>query len=147
MVLSYLIYTSEKSEDVTEKDVAEIIDVAKTRNLSMNISGVLIDTGSFFIQYLEGDRKSINSLYNKIRKDKRHHNVQLALFEDLKGSYIFKDWGMAALECNDDTKRILKKYLGAKMGCDTDLSGMPAVLLLDMLVEISVLYTLDWKMK
>ena len=47
-----------------------------------------------FIQFLEGDSKSVKDLYANIAKDKRHSNIVLLTEADAE-ERIFKTWTMA----------------------------------------------------
>ncbi|MCJ8275915.1 MAG: BLUF domain-containing protein [Bdellovibrionales bacterium] len=48
---------------------------ASVNNEEKNITGFLVYDGFNFFQYIEGARKDIEALYEKIQKDKRHLNI------------------------------------------------------------------------
>lgn len=61
-------------------------------NPSKDITGVLLHSDDYFIQYLEGD-KDIIKLYDQIKGDARHKNVVLLSYGPLK-ERVFPSWHM-----------------------------------------------------
>lgn len=57
--------------------VAEIAAKARVFNESQNITGLLIFDGMRFCQQLEGERKPVMALIERIRQDPRHHSVEV----------------------------------------------------------------------
>ena len=141
-MLSYLIYTS-KHSGISDDEISDILDKARENNSSADVTGMLISTNNHFIQYLEGERKNISLIYNKISLDKRHSDIELVKCEDLAKTRLFRNWSMAQLEDNKKTRKILDEH---KIGVKS-FSEMPSDEILDVFIKISVLYTLDFKTK
>ncbi|MES2400551.1 MAG: BLUF domain-containing protein [Pseudomonadota bacterium] len=57
--------------------VADIAAKARVFNESQNITGLLIFDGMRFCQQLEGERKPVMALLERIRQDPRHTNVEV----------------------------------------------------------------------
>jgi hypothetical protein len=57
------------------------------------------ETGRF-IQMLEGDKREVRALYDKIRKDKRHHTI-LTLDEGEIEARMFSEWAMGFKNVDD----------------------------------------------
>ena len=89
-----LTYESIESEKMTHEDMTELLDKARLNNTRDNITGCLIYYMGGFIQVLEGDKKMVTLLYEKIKEDSRHKNVHMfSQDDDVKRT--FPNWGMA----------------------------------------------------
>ncbi len=75
MELFSLVYVSFASHLMTDKDLEEILVVARKTNEKLHISGMLLYRNRFFIQAIEGKQNDVMALYEKIRNDPRHNNV------------------------------------------------------------------------
>lgn len=53
-------------------DVQRIVQVARERNASLSITGMLIFSGEHFAQCLEGPEEAVETLLRSIRADSRH---------------------------------------------------------------------------
>ena len=58
-----------------EQDIADIVAVASTRNLELELTGVIAIENGRFHQILEGRLKNIETLMRSIALDKRHHSL------------------------------------------------------------------------
>jgi hypothetical protein len=70
-----LIYGSVQTRPFTPIQLSELLSLARARNQSLDISGVLLHQKGTFVQVLEGDEAVIGALYERISHDKRHKNV------------------------------------------------------------------------
>jgi hypothetical protein len=55
-----------------ELEVHSILQAARTRNAQLGVTGMLVFSGEYFAQLLEGERLAIRALMAAIRKDPRH---------------------------------------------------------------------------
>jgi hypothetical protein len=96
MPLQSLIYVSDStlSASVEAGEVEAIIDVARSRNGDLEVTGALMFTHSNFVQVLEGSPAALNELMASIKRDSRHQNVRVLEVESLT-SRRFSDWSMA----------------------------------------------------
>ena len=76
------------------KDLDDILEESFANNSERNITGCLIYHDSNFVQILEGKKKDVLEMYEKIKIDKRHHAVTL-LWENNIESRSFSEWNMA----------------------------------------------------
>lgn len=67
-----LIYLSRLAEAASPACVAEIVRVARQRNLAFHIHSLLVFDGWRFCQTLEGEYAAVCDLADRIRADKRH---------------------------------------------------------------------------
>ena len=72
-----ILYVSTMAADAPLRTVADIAAQSRTANLAANITGVLVFDGMRFCQHLEGNRKQVLRLLERIRLDPRHTNVEV----------------------------------------------------------------------
>ena len=91
-MLNQLIYVSNRACDTLQ--IEKILQTAQSYNRSHNITGVLLYTDTKFVQLLEGDKKDLDTLYDKILKDTRHTSPYV-ISTDLILERAFPSWQMA----------------------------------------------------
>jgi len=86
---------------------AEIIEIgrrAAKSNASLGVTGFLLYTKPFFLQYLEGAPAQVKDLYTRIRRDPRHANVTILVSRVMKdGVRNFGDWAMRTTDLDSET--------------------------------------------
>jgi len=91
--LNHLIYASSADSSMGDAELRAILDVARTVNSQLDITGILLHSEGSYFQVLEGDAEAIDSLYTKIARDKRHTNCVLIVREPI-AVRSFADWSM-----------------------------------------------------
>ncbi|SMF73781.1 Sensors of blue-light using FAD [Pseudobacteriovorax antillogorgiicola] len=94
-----LAYYSTPRDGLNDEDIAAILKVARKYNKKNDISGILIYENNLFLQILEGEKDRVKDLFDRIRKDPRHHNIQ-PYVQSLASDRIFRDWSMAYKNLN-----------------------------------------------
>lgn len=89
----YMIYKSYHS--CSEKVIQEILESSRQHNAEKNITGCLLYSDGIFVQYLEGNRRDLEELYNKIKTDERHSDVKEITVGPLH-ERLFPTWAMGA---------------------------------------------------
>lgn len=92
MSLFWILYRSTP----VDLDLAEQLEIsadAAARNGKRHISGYLLMDDSLFVQFLEGKEESVRSLFEKIRNDPRHNQVEV-LAEGTAEARRFGAWAM-----------------------------------------------------
>lgn len=89
----YLIYVSSASPKLTPPDLETLLERARKRNTELGITGMLIHRSGNFIQYIEGERDKVKSLYATICADPRHSGAILIGEGEIKARQ-FGDWAM-----------------------------------------------------
>jgi hypothetical protein len=103
---NYLAYVSRQSHILGEEDISALLQKCRTNNAQQDITGMLIYFDGTFVQYLEGPEATLNQLYTKISKDKRHQDVIL-LLDGKTDKREFADWSMAYKRVNaSDLKNV-----------------------------------------
>ncbi len=79
-MLYHLLYISEESSFFDQqRDMEDILKTSQKNNGQAQLTGILIKNDKLFIQLLEGDSKSVEKMYTKISKDRRHKSIRKLL--------------------------------------------------------------------
>jgi len=106
MSLVSLVYVSVAADGLTEKDIQDILDVAREFNGKNHLTGMLLYREPYFIQALEGEKSIVDPLFAKISQDERHRNVIL-VFEEPIQRRTFAQWSMGFNKVtNTDLKNV-----------------------------------------
>jgi hypothetical protein len=76
--------------------LSSLLDVARSNNSDLNITGLLAYHDGNYFQVLEGERQAVLGLYEKIEKDKRHRGALVVQSGEVT-ERTFSDWRMAFL--------------------------------------------------
>ncbi len=90
-------YASTETNRLGTADLLELLNGAREFNQKHNITGILLHREDSFMQVIEGRKEDVLALYERIRKDPRHHRVE-TLFEDQIEEREFSDWQMGFIE-------------------------------------------------
>lgn len=85
--------TSTFPTDDTER-LGDIFNAARTNNKSRGITGALMVCNGNFVQTLEGEEAAVRSLFDIIRQDPRHSDIE-ELSADAGRPRLFGRWAMA----------------------------------------------------
>ena len=96
-----LLYVSRAVDPQTTTVTTTILQQAQTHNQAHGITGVLCQGQGFFFQIIEGERSRVNALYRRICADKRHQDVDLLHYEEIK-ERRFGQWSMALVHLSVD---------------------------------------------
>ncbi len=89
-----LVYRSVAKPNFTLDQIQVMLEKAKENNRILGITGCLLYHHGEFIQYLEGNQYKVLTLFDKIKADPRHKNVELLSFEE-REERAFASWDMA----------------------------------------------------
>ncbi len=105
MSLHQLIYVSKATQEMSQSELVEILNIAKKNNASIDVTGSLFYNGGWFLQVLEGELNTLKKLYAKISLDKRHSSAKEIYCEPAERR-TFGQWTMSMtnLEENTDDK-------------------------------------------
>ncbi|PLA73492.1 diguanylate cyclase [Hydrogenovibrio sp. SC-1] len=112
------IYISKAVEGLKKADIDRLISKAREFNLANAISGCLIYEKGYFLQLLEGEKKSIDLLMQKLHEDKNHTDVTTIM----KGYFdhrLFSEWNMGYWDIdsaiqNPNIEVLMKKEISLK---------------------------------
>lgn len=103
-----LVYQSVASWELDLREMKALLRNARRFNRGQEITGCLLYKYGAFLQYLEGNQIRVLSLYDSIKKDKRHRDVSLIAHGNVPRRE-FSNWDMAY--ANDFGKNELINYL------------------------------------
>lgn len=106
------------------EDLRELVARSAENNRSAGITGLLMLSGSQFLQVLEGPSHAVNRLFNRIIRDPRHQDVQLVSFEQIGPTY-FDDWSMHLVDLFD-LSRHPRDLLSGKYQTSNGVVQIPA---------------------
>lgn len=89
----YLVYLSAATQIYSDTDIIQILTVSRKNNAENDITGILLYHDGSILQVLEGERRAVTELYQKIKTDERHKNV-IQLVEGNSEERNFADWSM-----------------------------------------------------
>ena len=108
-MLIRLLYISRATGAITTTVTGSILESARVHNRVAGITGVLCQGQGLFIQALEGERSTVNRLYNTIIKDKRHQDVELVAIEEIQARK-FPNWSMAHVIISENDPIVQLKH-------------------------------------
>lgn len=106
MKLKSLTYSSFAALDLTDADISAIHRTAREINALNGITGLLIFNGTHFLQLIEGPEPAIDELLDRLRRDERHHQLEV-LEQHILADRQFPDWSMELI-------RVSSRYLEAR---------------------------------
>jgi len=108
-----LIYKSRSVGEVDWDVVKDILHNCEENNNRREITGILLATGSHYLQVLEGRYEDVNRTFMKIVHDDRHGDIQLIAFSIIEAR-LFSNWGMKGIGIFDlnreEEARLMEKY-------------------------------------
>ncbi|WP_338877007.1 BLUF domain-containing protein [Spirosoma sp. SC4-14] len=84
-----IVYIS--STPLSEDELIRLTQRSQTNNRALGITGVLLYFNGSVIEVLEGEQEKVNSLYEVIKRDPRHHQL-IKLYDHSIPSRSFSDW-------------------------------------------------------
>ncbi|SEH56868.1 Sensors of blue-light using FAD [Rheinheimera pacifica] len=96
-----LVYISDRCASTDDVAINKIKLRAEPNNLRRNITGALLFTERYFLQYLEGEAAVVDALYASICRDKRHTNVRLLLRKPIQ-QRDFSRWSLGVKKLLDN---------------------------------------------
>ncbi|WP_149273325.1 BLUF domain-containing protein [Pareuzebyella sediminis] len=88
-----LSYRSKASFYIGEGEVKNLVETSDKNNRDIGVTGCLIHYKDEFFQLLEGPKQRVLMLFEKIKADPRHYEIEL-LWKGARNDKIFDDWGL-----------------------------------------------------
>jgi hypothetical protein len=132
-MLVRLLYVSKAVDHQSENHTESILASSRDHNVSKGITGILCYGGGIFLQAIEGGRKQVNELYNQLVQDKRHQEVVLLHYEEIK-QRRFSGWTMGQVNLAKLNASIVLKYSETPILDPYSVSGDVSLSLLEELM-------------
>ena len=104
-----LIYVSKLDCNLAINNLAGIFEKAAKKNKARDITGFIVYNEKYFLQIIEGNKDTINNLYEKIIQDVRHTDILLLGTKDLENR-DFEEWNLGYV----DSDKVIKEFLYLK---------------------------------
>jgi hypothetical protein len=117
MSLCSLAYVSLAVKSMPDDDLKTLLKYARQKNERLGVTGMLLYRDGFFMQALEGEEDTVDTLFERIRRDTRHRDV-LQLYREPIRARSFADWTMGFNKVDDETLAGLEGF--------TDFLARPA---------------------
>jgi len=139
-MLVRLMYASRALPSLDQEELTAILRHSREWNAKLGVTGVLClcSTGSIFIQVLEGGRKPVNELYNRIARDPRHQDVTLLNYEEIS-ERRFAGWAMGQVNMARLNPALLLKYGESATLDPWAVSGAATVALFEEMVATAAI--------
>jgi hypothetical protein len=108
-MLIHLIYGSSATRDLSKADLVDILNTARENNKRLNVTGMLLFKDGNFMQVLEGEAETVDALYQRIKRDPRHHQILLISRRPVE-SRNFGEWEMAFSNLDELDPAALEGY-------------------------------------
>lgn len=111
-------YISTATRNFNEQEIEGLLEKWRVQNGKYNIKGVLLFSEGHFFQVLEGKKKKVLMLFNKIKEDPRHTGIIQVIGKDLsQGS--FDDYIVKNLKDASYSKpELISEYCESVKGMD-----------------------------
>ena len=86
-------YLSRETDPFSARGLVDLLEHCKKSNLALGVTGMLMYANGTFLQTLEGEAETVETLLAKIEGDKRHHGFQVIKRESIE-ERIYKNWSM-----------------------------------------------------
>jgi uncharacterized Fe-S cluster-containing MiaB family protein len=92
-----IIYASASSRPFSSNQLTDLLAKARANNRTLAVTGLLLYHRGSFLQVLEGEASVVNTLYDRITKDPRHHRC-IVVKRSTVVQRSFADWSMGFVE-------------------------------------------------
>jgi hypothetical protein len=86
---------------MSDDELKEILKISRIRNEASGITGMLLYLDPFFMQVLEGEDSIIVQLFDRIKKDPRHHKTS-PIYKEAIQDRRFGNWTMGFKQMSDE---------------------------------------------
>lgn len=104
-----LIYTSHATFPFSDEDLLALLRWSRQWNEQVGITGVLLYGDGQFVQVVEGNVEAVDSLFEHIRRDVRHHDLIKLAYEPV-AKRSFTQWSMGFHRATPEHMAQIKGY-------------------------------------
>jgi hypothetical protein len=137
-MLVRLLYASRIVEAADQSLLDSIMVKSRAHNPRAGVTGILCYSNSLFLQVLEGSRREVSHLYNRIANDKRHKDVEILYYEEVT-ERLFSNWTMGQVNLNKVNPSTLLKYSEKPELDPYAVAGKMSMALLDELIATAAI--------
>lgn len=94
----FLTYLSYANKQICNQDIKSIQEKARLKNQENGLTGLLLYRSRTFFQLLEGSKKDVIKVFEKIANDKRHERIEIISEIEIEDApRIFPSWEMGLI--------------------------------------------------
>lgn len=108
-ILVSMTYVSRAAQEMSAKEISEILQQAQYNNAANAITGMLVFKDNIFLQTIEGSRARINRLLHSLMTDQRHYDLQVLETRELTHRE-WSRWSMNYVSPTQENTAIYLKY-------------------------------------
>ncbi len=123
--LSIIVYRSRAIVPFTDIDLFYLLAHARERNQAAAISGVVLYDRGHFFQWVEGANQQLGQIWNRIRSDPRHTDIQV-LADQAVPIRLFENWSMQFAHRDKQHESIIEGFVVADAELLDDLHLNPS---------------------
>ena len=111
-----IIYRSKITQNFPVQSIELMLLKARIFNKRNTISGCIFYANNCFLQMIEGKDVIVKKLYEKIKADDRHSDIETLLIEKTD-KRMMEDWSMVYYNMNDTAENVLlkKKFFNSEL--------------------------------
>jgi hypothetical protein len=91
-VLTQLLYVSRSTipadSPALERDISQILSVSYMNNEKVGITGLLLFSGGFFCQLVEGPEAAVDDTFSRVENDSRHSEIKVLMRQPTDWVYL-----------------------------------------------------------
>lgn len=122
-----LAYVSEATELFGPDDLSDIEQKSMSRNVELDITGILVMDEGKILQILEGEKALVIDLYERIAKDPRHELVKQVAGSD-QDQRLLTSWNLVTGQASSAPEGLREEFrqLHARLTCQGRLKDVSA---------------------
>ena len=120
MLVELLYCSVSETPQLTNVDLDHILASARRRNLAENITGMLLYYRGEFVQILEGEKKSVENMYEKFIGPDPRHTALNKVHQNTISHRSFSEWSMGFVGAAEIESPMPSSVMGILMNMLTD---------------------------
>lgn len=118
--LSAIVYRSRSVGPFTDTDLFYLLAHARDNNARLGLSGIFVYDRGYFFQWLEGRDEPLGHVWNRIRGDERHTDVEVLVDQQIP-TRLFEGWHMQFAHRDRQHESIVDGFIVAEPSMLDDL--------------------------
>ena len=120
MLVEFLYNSASVSSQLTNVDLDQILASARRRNVAEEITGMLLYYRGEFVQILEGEKKSVENIYDKYIGPDLRHTALNKVHQNTISHRSFSEWSMGFIGAQEIESRMPSSAIGILMNMLTN---------------------------
>jgi hypothetical protein len=90
-------------------EMTKLLEVARSRNAKLGVTGALVFNEGLFAQILEGDEPAVQEIFKSIQNDRRHTQIEVLPTQEFDHRR-FESWSMAFVGPTPSARDYYKQF-------------------------------------